>query len=189
MSDFIQQLWTAQEQAAQPPSEQQLRRRARRFHRQLAWRNAGEYTAGALVVGGFASYAWSAPTLTLAIGCLAVIAGTAVTLLNLWRRRGRKPDVTVDTRAFLRAELVRQRDALASIWRWYMLPIAVGMAVFLATVWLHAAGRVGTEAATLRILPVLALGAGTGLLIFWLNRAGARRLQRDIDELDLGEVG
>lgn len=190
MSEAIRQLWAAQERQAAPPPEEELRKRARRLHRQLALRNGIEYAAGAAASAVFAWFAFVAPTIWISLGCLSIIAGIVVTLVNVHRRRGRRPGrdghLALNCRAFLLGELVRQRDALSSVWRWYLLPMEAGMALFLGSVWIYAAEMRGAGPATERLLPVLAVVIGISAFIFWINRIAARDLQREIDSLEGG---
>jgi hypothetical protein len=78
---------------------------------------------------------------------------------------------------FHRRELVRQRDMLRSVWRWYIAPIVPGLAVFLAgTMPPHSPFWVYL---LLALFFLVILGG-----IVWLNRRGADRLDRQIAELD-----
>jgi hypothetical protein len=78
---------------------------------------------------------------------------------------------------FHRRELVRQRDMLRSVWRWYIAPIVPGLAVF-------SAGTLPQHSPwwmfLLLALFFLAIFGG----IVWLNRRAADRLDRQIAELD-----
>ena len=82
---------------------------------------------------------------------------------------------------FRRRELVRQRDLLRSIWKWYIGPCVPGLAVLV--VWLAFGNRSRPVVVLMAALYVLAVATG-----FWwmgrLNAKGAEKLQRQIDELD-----
>ena len=80
--------------------------------------------------------------------------------------------------SFYRWELARQRELLATVWRWYLSPLLPGMlltlvgrAVETPTLWAHL-GR--------GVVGLLALMA----FVHWLNRRAASRLQRTIERLD-----
>jgi Flp pilus assembly protein TadB len=76
---------------------------------------------------------------------------------------------------FHRAELARQRDALRSVWRWYIGPLVPGLVLFLC-------GRQiengSWQPAAFAIVALLLAG------VVVLNLHAARRLQRQIDKLD-----
>ena len=82
--------------------------------------------------------------------------------------------------AFRRAELVRQRDLLRSIWLWYLGPFIPGLVVLIAafarTSYVHAHPAV-------LLIDLLLFGA-IFLAIGRVNARGARKLQEQIDELD-----
>jgi Flp pilus assembly protein TadB len=76
---------------------------------------------------------------------------------------------------FHRRELVRQRDMVESVWSWYLAPFVPGLLVFIKGVFpKHGPGFVLALA-----FHALVFGG-----IWWLNRRGARRLTRQIAELD-----
>jgi hypothetical protein len=105
----------------------------RRIHR----RNLREYAAGAVVVAFFTARLWHEHGLGLT-SPLLVIAGAIFVMIQLYRR-GTALSVPADagTMACLqlyRLQLERQRDALHSVWRWYLLPLVPGLvAVLTAT--------------------------------------------------------
>jgi hypothetical protein len=76
-----------------------------------------------------------------------------------------------------RDQLVRQRDALASAWAWYVLPLAPGMLVFSAG--MAAVPAVGPTIAACAAAATAGVFAG----IAWINRRAAARLQEEIDRL------
>ncbi|WP_448663556.1 hypothetical protein ACG3SL_02465 [Sphingomonas sp. CJ20] len=186
MTDPIAALWqeeapdaTALPAATLAAAEARLRSRVRR-------RDAIEYVAGAFAMLVFARTAWIVPDWGVRIGCIAIILGTFVTLRNLWRRRPAEPDSAAPGLAFYRAQLAAQRDALASVWRWYLLPPLPGMVLLL--------GAVARVAAAHLPLWATLIGVGAAALpvvgVFWgihaLNRRAARALQAQIDALDQG---
>jgi len=107
-----------------------IRHRASHFERRIRWRNLREYAAGVLVVCVFALqlhrlHGWRMTPPVL------LIAGTMYALLELHRRGGTR-SVPADAGIaasveFHRRELERQRDALRSVWLWYLLPFAPGL--------------------------------------------------------------
>lgn len=182
-------LW--QSQPTEPPriSPEDLRRKMRNFERRIFWRNLREYTAGALVVAAFGFYEWKLPALLLRVGSGLTIAGALYVMFQLHRRASVRPapaDLGLSTCInFHQQALERQRDALRSVWSWYLIPFVPGLAVFL----------VGTAANQWAAHP-MSLGhlvMGYGILVgcvavvffaVWkLNQSAAEKLQAQIDEL------
>jgi hypothetical protein len=190
MTDPIADLWAQQHRDAAPLDTEALARADARFRRRIRRRDSVEYIAGLLVAGVFANMAVQTPDWGIRIACGVVILGTAIVMRNLWRRRPPAPDIALGmpSLAFHRAGLVAQRDALASVWRWYLGPIIPGMALLMLAI----------AYASAEHMPLAAALAGSGVAglivtaVFWgihrLNRAAARRLQAMIDALDRGEV-
>lgn len=190
MTDPIANLWAQQHRDAAPPDAEALARADARFRRRIRRRDAIEYVAGLLGMGVFVVAAIQIPDWGIRLGCATIILGMAIVLRNLWRRRPATRDTALGapSQAFYRATLVEQRDAVASVWGWYLAPPVPGMVLLLLAVLRSSAERMPLWTAllgtVLTALPVVA--------IFWgihrLNRAAARRLQAMIDALDRGEV-
>lgn len=166
-----------------PPTLDDVRRRAQRFSSRISLRNAKEYVAGAVVIpvilaeivrGGFNGL--------VDVGHVLLIAGCSYVLYRMhkWGAARTLPSDfgMVDALSFHRAEIVRQRDLLTSVWRWYLLPFMPGMVVTLV-------GRaVQFPALWSRALGTLVGALALAVFIGWMNRRAAARLQRDIDALD-----
>jgi hypothetical protein len=181
-----------------PPrfSHEELHGRITKFERKIKRRNLREYIAAVLVISIFGYYSWVFPTLLLRIGCCFIIAGTAYVIYQLHHRASARPaPAEMGLRScvdFQCLELTRQRDALRSVWSWYLLPFLPGMVVFLLGLFQFTMQI--TEAAG-RPFPIGAAVAGFGLvagcigivfLVIWLmNRKAAKNLQTQIDALDL----
>ena len=177
----LKALWRNQEPETHPMSLELIHARA--FQSRIQVRNLIEYVACAAVIAIFLGYAVFLPHLLIKLGSVMIVVGAAVMAWQLHRRASartlRAGASAESSLAFHRAELVRQRDALRSAVWWYIAPIAPGMAVFVAG--LHRAGPGGSLA---NLAP---LGVLIGLyLVVWtlMNRSAARRLQREIDEID-----
>lgn len=160
--------------------------RAERFQARVRRRNWIEYAAAAIIVAGFAWAAFAVSNLIVQAACVLIMLGT---LYVVWKlatlaRASAKTDETMSWADFHRAELVRQRDALNSIWRWYLGPLVPGMTLFWIGVGLARSadsplwGNLGVAALALAII------AGMFVGIAALNKWGARRLQAEIDALD-----
>ena len=177
-------LWQGQEVEKVILTVDEVRRRAARFERRIHWRNAREYVAGALVVALFTSQLWRAHGWRLT-PALLTIAGTIYVMFQLHRRgsaRSLPADVGIrGSIEFHRVELERQRDAVHSMWRWYLLPFVPGFAAVLVVTGIDH----GIHAGLIR--------AGVGLVLIFvgiwaLNERGARRLNRRIQELKAMET-
>lgn len=175
-------LWQNQEEERVIITLDDVRSSAVRFERRIRRRNLREYGAGAIVIVFLGAMLWfghlrgwqPAPP-------LLYIAGTIYVLFQL-HRRGAAGSLPID--AGLRAsldfhirELERQRDALQTVWMWYLLPFLPGfVAEFLVV-----AARPRSTAAGLIGFSVIFLGAFVG--VWRLNEWGARKLDRKIQEL------
>lgn len=181
----IKNMWRAAPAAAPAPlQEAELAKRARSFQRRIARRNFLEYAAALLVCAGFIFYLWEFPDPLMRAGSLLSILGTLVVVWQLRKRASSRPlpgaGSALPSRDFHRAELVRQRDALRSVWLWYVAPLVPGMLVF----------RWGVNTNPDPSLPFArgwaadASIAAVILVVILLNLYGARKLQRQIDLLD-----
>jgi hypothetical protein len=172
-------LWQSQEGENVTITLEEIRLRAGRFERRIWWRNFREYAAGVFVI------AWFLATLHLLhgwdfLGPVLVIAGVIYIMIQL-RRRGTARSLPVDAGAgasiqFYRLELERQRDALRTIWRWYLLPLVPGLAAIFAV----AALKRGVNS---RLIGSIIVGVLLFVGVWALNQWGARKLNRKIQEL------
>lgn len=184
MSNELQQLWKAQSaEPLQALSSEELTQKAALFHQRIARRNRRERLSAAIVVPVFLAYVWIFPHWASKLGALLIVVGVFVVLWQL-KRRAESADPAAalgqDLLAFHRAELIRQRDALRSVWLWYLGPLLPGLALFL---W----GRqqeLATPAAQAWHPWIHAITAAVLLAVALLNLWVARRLQRQIDALD-----
>lgn len=185
----LRSLWQTMPTAPITLSVEELRTRATAFERKVRRRNLVEYVATAFVVVIFGWYAtFPIPATPLwPIANLMIIAGVLVVAWNLHRlARASKPPPGADAASlvdFQRAEYVRQRNALKSVWLWYIGPIIPGLIV-----WFIAAS-VGMPGLTpMRAAIALGGAALIAMLVFsviiLLNLLGAARLQRMIDDHD-----
>lgn len=186
MSDPVIQFWAGQAVAPVAIDATEMAARADRFARRIRRRDAIEYTAGALVIGAFGWIGYAFDDAVLRVACAVIILGTLIVMRHLWKRRVRSDAARLGQASHLyyRAELVRQRDSLASVWRWYLGPFLPGLLLFQFAIWRLVAQAMGPADATAGLLqtslPIMAVLVG----IHWLNRMAARRLTRLIDALD-----
>lgn len=152
------------------------------LNRRVRMRNLREYAAALLAGAVFAAYAFVLDELLLKLGSIALIGGLVAVAWNLHRRASaRRPDsaeLASPCLAYLKADLTRQRDALRSVWKWYLLPLAPGMVLFLAGL-------------AVAVPAGVAVASGLGLalaLLAWcvirLDAAAADRLDRELRALD-----
>lgn len=186
--DPLRDLWAADKGDKFTMSISDLTARSNRFQSRIERRNLTEYIAAALVVGVFGWLAYIVPVWSIRIGSILIIAAA---LYVSWKLRqigsaSATPNVaSAQTLAnHHRDELVRQRDALKSVWRWYLLPFVPGILVFM----------LGTTLETGSNLPIwielassafsLSLMGGLFYGIYALNAHAAKKLDREIDALD-----
>ena len=186
MSDPLITLWTAQQRDARGLSHDELARRSQLLRRRVLRRDLTEYAASLFVIVIFGSFALSAANWPMRIACLVTILGTCVVMWNLWRRRPKDDPAALagDALGYLRGQLIAQRDALASVARWYLGPFLPGMTLFVAAM-AHESAQTMPLAAALAIGGV---GAAVIATAFWyvlrLNRRAARALDQQIAALD-----
>jgi hypothetical protein len=179
--------WQASVDEAPLPVLADLRSSADLFYRRIRLRNRVEYGAAALVILCFGAYCFLLPSPIARIGAFLVVLGTLYVVWQLHRRASAiappPAEAALPLIAHQRAQLVRQRDALAKVWLWYLLPFAPGLAVMMLgptvargpAALLHMGwGNI------LSMLFMVAMFAG----IWWLNRRGAKMLGKAIAELD-----
>lgn len=195
VSSGIEKLWQDQslEPHRMPPEE--LRRRMNKFQRRIFWRNIREYIAGAIVVAGFGYYEWKFPGLLLRIGSGLTILGALYVMFQLHRRASAEPAASDLGRStyleFHRRELIRQHDALRSVWSWYLLPFVPGLSVFMAGLAKSAMNTARVAGHPLSALLVagfavamISFVAAVFVGVWFLNRWIARKLQAEVVQLD-----
>ncbi len=172
--------WQTQAQTLPPMSPQEMLAQGSAWQRRIARRNRLEVLAGAFVVVVFCFYIWLFPFWLTRLGSAMVVAGTLAVLWQLRRRASSRMPPADWGRPwfeFQRAELSRQRDALRSVWLWYLGPLLPGMAVF---GWSLLPEWRASDALALVALVLAEFG-----LVFWLNWRAAAKIQREIDALEV----
>lgn len=188
-SDDIRSLWQAMPVDPVSISMDEMRARAQKFEQKVRRRNYIEYAASVLVVAIFGWYAtFPLPATPLwPIANLMIIGGILLVVWNLHRKaRASAPpsDASAATLIdFQRAEFTRQRDALKTVWRWYVLPVVPGLILWFIAV------AVGIPAKDPVRVAIVLLGTALVVLVVFaaiilLNLLGAAHLQRQIDALD-----
>jgi hypothetical protein len=186
----LRALWQSMPTTPVIVSPAEMRAGAQKFQAHIRRRNITEYVAALVVAITFGWYAtWAEPATPLwPIANILIVIGALVSALN-WHRRARAASVppaasTASLIEFQRAELTRQRDALLSAWRWYLLPLLPGLALWLAAIWM---ARTGTPHPELALPIIIAVVLCFTIVVMWvtgLQLLGAARLQRMIEDLD-----
>jgi len=159
----------------------QIVHKAQEFEKKIRWRNLREYAAAILVIAAFGTYIVIFENPAIRLGSSLIIAAAAYVVWHL-HRRGAARDLPAAggfsaCLDFYRAELARQRDLLRSVWLWYVAPFIPGFIVLGLGSAQANPDRSGSFVNAISVALVV-------LVIVWLNRHGARKLQREIDGLD-----
>jgi hypothetical protein len=171
-------VWQNQPLENHPMQLEEIRRKARQFEKTIRNRNRREYIAALFVVMAFTYYIFKFTDVWIRAGSALIIAGTFYVMYQLYRRAS--PEAApgdlglTASLAFHRRELERQRDLLQSIWSWYLGPLVPGLLVFTKGVM----QRLGPGILLFTVQAVFFGG------VWWINRRGAKRLSRQIAELD-----
>ena len=176
-------LWQDQELEKVTITVEEVRLRAARFERRIRWRNLREYAAGATVVAFFTTQLWRAHGWRLAPAVLMIV-GTIYVMFQLSRRGARPVPANAGMAAsleFHRLELERQRDALRSVWLWYLLPFVPGLVTAMAVT----ANDRGIDARLIGSGIVFAL---IFVGVWGLNEWAARKLDHKIQEVKAMET-
>jgi hypothetical protein len=188
----LRTLWQSQRSETFAMSVEELRNAAGKFSRKILWRNTREYLAAAVVILGYGYYIYRFDNTLVRLGSVLIMAAAVWVSYQLRTKgsprtlaREMDPQSCVD---FHRSELTRQRDLLLSIWKWYLSPFVVGLAVFLAGLLQMALSRPGARQhygdIAIGYGVFVAVCAGVFVSIGRLNKWTAKKLQRKIDDLD-----
>jgi hypothetical protein len=189
-------LWQSQRSEFIPMPVEELRKAFGKLTSRVYWRNIREYSAAILVVAGFGYYFWAFHTVLLRIGSGLTIAGAVFMSVQL-HRKGSAANIAEEMESktcleFYRSALARQRDLLSFVWKWYLLPFAPGMILFLLgllkLVLDQPASHLHYGLVTLWFGITFAGCASVFALVGWLNRRGAKDLQKRIDALDTARI-
>jgi hypothetical protein len=191
-SDELLNLWQSQEPQSISMSAKELRDASSKLERRVFWRNSREYLGVAIVVVAFGYSLYKFETVLLRLGSGLTIAGALFVAFQLYRK-GSAAAMAQDLESkncveFHRMALVRQRDLLLSVWKWYLLPFVPGLGLFLLgelqMVLRQPASHFHYGMVALWFGITFTVCAGTFVLVEWLNRRAAKALQKEIDALD-----
>jgi hypothetical protein len=187
-SDEIRNAWQTQGSGAAPPTLEELRKKGEKFRSTIAKRNRREYVAMALMIPYFSYLAWTARPLLMRVGNGLIVAALVYIAYQLHRRTaissGPGESSWQTCLAFHRAELVRQRDALRGVWKWYLGPLLPGIAAIEASFCMANFRKSGRAGLVSLVWPGI-----MALIVWWIGRLnlrkGAASIQRQIDELEM----
>lgn len=185
-SPNLQDIWQSQKKEYDAMTLADIHMKASKFEKKVSARNAREYVACGLTIVGFAPALLLGPNWMLHVGGGLVILATLYVAWQLHRRGSSEATPAVGETLIdsYRRQLARQRDALNTIGKWYLAPFAPGIILMLIGIWFRAP-KPGVpiervHAGLLIWATVFVLSCG---FIWWLNKRGARLLQKRIDEL------
>jgi hypothetical protein len=182
----MKELWQGQPTEGVRMSIDQIQAVAGKFQRRIHWRNVREYVAAIAVIVFSAYEFFRGGDLLVRTGFGLIIAGTSYLIWHLLSKGSWRPlpeDAGLSSCIdFQRRQLEQQRDLVSSVWRWYLAPLAPGMAILLVAFYHANPGHVKYPA--LVVLPEAIFFAVISVAVARLNEKAARRLQRQIDELD-----
>lgn len=176
----LKHAWRAQPQTLTALPVAWLEAQVQATRSQIQGRNRREFWAAAAAVPVFGLYLWFFPAWASKLGAALVILASLWVMLQIHRRGANLPlpeDLAAQALPYQRAQLVRQREALHSVWRWYLAPLLPGLLLFGAGMYDASLGW------------GLPLGLdGLVLLVFGgihaVNRRAAAQLQPQIEALD-----
>jgi len=165
-----------------------IREKAKRVQRVIRRRNMVEYIASVFVTIVFGSYVWLLPGPVVKAGSALIIVGTFYVVWQLHRRASAEAvpeQSTAGVVAYYRQVLIRQRDALRAVWRWYLAPFVPGLLVMMVGFYVDAPAADRMRMLWVVLIVVLPFIALVFAGVWWLNARVARMLTHRIEELDL----
>lgn len=182
-AEFMKALWREQPATPVPVAPEVVRRRAGGLNTVIRRRNRLEYAATILVVILFGAGALFLPgespgTQLIRAGCVLDAMAAIYVAWQLHRRAGAgEPDLADACLSYYVAELERQRDALRSVWSWYLAPFVPGMGlIFLG-------GHLNSPDEWQRTLLSTGFAAAVFIAVGWLNNRTAARMDDEIRSL------
>jgi len=181
-------LWKGQDMTPQILTPDMLESRSRRLDKRIRNRNRFEYLAGGIVIiASLLLGAWlllggpvGQPDLMVGGGFIALAIGALVSMLQLRRKTGGTtfPDGAQSSVNSYRAELVRQRDALRSVFGWYIAPFLPGFLL------IYGASFLDSSAVLWAVLLPAMVTVAFLVWVVWANRRAAACIDEEIAALD-----
>ena len=186
-------LWKGQDMAPQTLTPDTLESRSRRLDNRIRNRNRFEYLAGGIVIiaslllGGWLLLGGPVgqPDLMVGGGFVALALGALVSMIQLRRKTGGTtlPDGAQSSVNSYRAELVRQRDALRSVFGWYIAPFLPGFLL------IYGASLLDPSAMLWAVLLPAVITVAFLVWVVWANRRAAACIDQEIVALDRETTG
>jgi len=168
-NDELQTLWQCQPVTRAPIDLEQLRRKAHGLDRRVRTRNWSETIAGAIAIVVLTAFGLGKASALQRWSFGLLAAATVYMIWHLWRYGGSTAlpaDLAAtDAITFHRRELIRQRDLLRGVMRWYLLPYLPGWVLGA----IHAAERSWIRGA--------AMLAVAGVAIWFVRRVNGRAVE------------
>lgn len=185
--DPLASLWQQQEVPAVTMTMDEVSAFERRLHKGVRFRVVSEIAMAIVCVAFFGAAAWHAADLgvrlALVVACLGVV-------FVAWRvaasRHVERPadGTTVAYLVAVRAELGRQATLMRTVSRWYLGPLVPGYVLLhLAVAWKSIAAGVPKWSTLAVVAGGLLFGAAVFVLVVFVNRLGAKRLERKMAAL------
>lgn len=185
-NEDVREVWQNQQREGIQMSVDAIRLKAGKYRSKIAWRNAREYVAVVFVIVFFGLQFAHTTDVMVRVATGMIIAASLYIAWHLhakgsWRRLPEDLGLTSSIE-FHREELLRQRDLVRSVPRWYLGPMIPGLTLLMV-----ALGR--TNPGHLKHFSwVFSSYCAFMVLVFlgvWrLNVRAARKIQTRIDELD-----
>jgi hypothetical protein len=183
--DPMKNLW--QKQAVEPPQisigrfQHKARKLQRKARREIYTLYAMALVCASLLVFAFGSIQGAAHRIGLGILIVWALLLPFQAHRKLWTSHAAAEATLAATMDFYRGQLMRHSDYGKYLWRWGVLPLFAGVAVFLSP---HAAGIAENPKLISKVLPFLLLLAVWTAAFFYLRRHKLRKLRRKLDMLD-----
>ncbi|MEE4154208.1 MAG: hypothetical protein V2I27_08615 [Erythrobacter sp.] len=188
MSTFPLPEWASDPGPAAFTDPALIEARATRFARTIRRRNIVEYAAGGLVLVVFtiaAFFAASVGEWLIGAACSLVALGDGVMMWQLHARASLAPPSPEQScRDHLRAQYMRQYEALRTVPVWYLAPLVPGGVAFYVAVTARVADVIGWRAALEDVWPIALASFGLLAAIALANWLAARALRKQIERLD-----
>lgn len=162
---------------------------AQRFQSRVRSRNMIEYAAAAFVIVAFSWMAVTIPEAVVQVGAALIVLGALYVCWQLHRlgRAATRSEFAAGAQSwaeFHRSQLIRQRDALRTVWNWYLAPFVPGVLVFLAGVSFTEDNPAPFPARLAVFVAALGITVAVFAVIWWLNAMAVKKLDADIAALD-----